>query len=334
MTVQYHITHTTSYRYKEPVTFGEHRVMFRPRDSHDLRVLATDLAVSPESQIRLIQDPHSNSVALVAPQVPATELRIVCTFTIEHAHSQNLELPLAPSAQTFPFAYSVQERFDLEHYLRPHHDDPQGQLTHWARQFIRTDGPTGTRDLLVQMNQHIRDNLRYLARDEEGTQTPLQTLAAGSGSCRDFALLMMEAARRLGVATRFVSGYLYDPKLDTAADDDAASRGVCSPAEGAAATNERASEPAPEPAPDRTEGPAATRGAGSTHAWLQAYLPGAGWVPFDPTNNILGGTQLIRVGVAREPSQAAPVSGSWFGPAGAYLGMSVDVIVRRVGPSV
>jgi transglutaminase-like putative cysteine protease len=298
MTVQYHITHTTIYRYKEPVSFGEHRVMFRPRDSHDHRVLATDLQVSPESMIRLIQDPHSNSIALVAPLQSATELKIVCTFAIEHAHSQNLELPLAPTAEVFPFAYSVQERFDLEHYLRPHHDDPDGRLTHWARQFIRTDGPTGTRALLVQMNQHIRDHFRYLARDEEGTQTPLQTLVLGSGSCRDFALLMMEAARRLGVATRFVSGYLYDPELDAGA---VAAGGV-------------------------------VRGAGSTHAWLQAYLPGAGWVPFDPTNNLLGGTQLLRVGVARDPSQAAPVSGSWFGPADAYLGMTVDVDVRRVGP--
>lgn len=298
--IRYDIVHTTVYRYKEPVTFGEHRVMFRPRDSHDLRVLATDLQVSPEATIRLIQDPHSNSVALVQPTVAAAELRIVCTFTIEHAQTNNLELPLSPGAEFFPFAYTVEERFDLEHYLRPHHDDPGGRLTSWARQFIRTDGPTPTRELLVQMNQHIRDDFAYAARDEEGTQTPLQTLALGSGSCRDFALLMMEAARRLGVATRFVSGYLYDPALDQAA---------------APATGE---EPA-----------TATTGAGSTHAWLQAYLPGAGWVPFDPTNNLLGGTQLIRVGVARDPSQAAPISGTWFGKSDAYLGMEATVQVQR-----
>ena len=297
MPIQYDITHTTLYRYNSPVTFGEHRVMFRPRDSHDQRVLATDLKVSPEATVRMIQDPHSNSVALVTPLGPATELNIVCSFTIEHAQTQNLELPLSPSALIYPFAYSVEERFDLEHYLRPHHDDPEGVLTHWARQFIRTDGPTGTRDVLVNMNQFIRDHFGYAAREEEGTQTPLQTIRLGTGSCRDFALLMMEAARRLGMATRFVSGYLYDPALDAGAD-----------------------------------GASGTVGAGATHAWLQAYLPGAGWVPFDPTNNLLGGTQLIRVGVARHPSQASPISGSWFGAANAYLGMTATVQVRRVLP--
>jgi len=292
MPVQYEIVHTTIYHYQQPVSFGEHRVMFRPRDSHDLRVLATDLEVSPESLVRMIQDPHSNSVALVQPLESANELKIVCSFTIEHAHTNNLELPLAPSAEVFPFAYSVEERFDLEQYLRPHHDDPGGHLTAWARQFIRTDGLTGTRDLLVKMNQFIRDNFGYAARDEQGTQTPQETLKLSTGSCRDFALLMMEAVRRLGIATRFVSGYLYDPALDGGEADG-------------------------------------TAGAGATHAWLQAYLPGAGWVPFDPTNNLLGGNQLIRVGVARDPSQAAPIAGSWYGEPGDYLGLTVNVVVHR-----
>jgi transglutaminase-like putative cysteine protease len=290
--VHYEIVHTTVYRYKQPVSFGEHRVIFRPRDSHDLRVLATDLVVTPNAIVRMIQDPHSNSVALVQPLQSATELKIVCSFTIEHAHTNNLELPLADRAEVFPFPYTLDERFDLETYLRPNHDDPGGHLTAWARQFIRTDGLTGTRDLLVRMNQFIRDNFRYAARDEEGTQTPQQTLKLSTGSCRDFALLMMEAVRRLGIATRFVSGYIYDPALDGS-------------------------------------GAGGAVGSGSTHAWLQAYLPGAGWVPFDPTNNLTGGNQLIRVGVARDPSQAAPIAGSWYGEAGDYLGMQVNVVVHR-----
>ena len=291
MALQHDIVHTTIYRYREPVSFGEHRVMFRPRDSHDQRVVATDLQVSPNAIIRMIQDPHSNSIALVQPLESATELRIVCSFTIEHAQNDALPTPLAKSAEFLPFAYSPDERLDLEHYLRPHHGDPQGQLIAWTHQFLASPGRTGTRELLAHMNRHIGQTLRYLPRDEEGTQTPLETLALGSGSCRDYALLMMEAVRRLGIAARFVSGYLYDAALDA--------------------------------------GGAAMTGAGFTHAWLQAYLPGAGWVTYDPTNNLMGGHQLIRVGVVRDPAFAAPVSGSWYGEANAYLGLSTTVQVRR-----
>ncbi|MDM0020167.1 transglutaminase family protein [Variovorax saccharolyticus] len=296
MAIRYDITHTTVYRYKTPVTFGLHRVMFRPRDSHDLRVLATDLEVSPQAYVRMIQDPHSNSVALVQPMGEATELRIVCSFTIEHVPTPIDELALDPAAEVLPFAYSLEERLDLEHYLRPHHDDPDGTLIRWAHQFLHTDQPNNTRDVLTRMNAHVGQSLRYVARDEEGTQTPLQTLTLGSGSCRDYALLMMEAARRLGIATRFVSGYLYDAALDT---------GEAEPGQ-------------------------AVTGSGSTHAWLHAYLPGAGWVAFDPTNNLMASSQLIRVGVARDPALAAPISGSWYGDAEAYEGLEATVVVRRL----
>lgn len=296
MPILYDIVHTTVYRYAEPVRFGLHRVMFRPRDSHDLRVLATDLRISPSATVRMIQDPHSNSVALVQPKEAATELRLVASFAIELVPTDVLQHALALSAEHYPFAYSVDERFDLDPYLRPHHDDPEGTITEWARQFLRTDGLTGTRELLRTMNQHIKTSLRYEAREEEGTQTPIETLALGSGSCRDYALLMIEAVRRLGIAARFVTGYVYDPALD--------------------ATGRPA------------DGPAII-GAGATHAWLQTYLPGAGWVAFDPTNGAQSGPQLIRVGVARHPEQAAPVAGSWYGDPEAYLGMEVDVQVSH-----
>jgi transglutaminase-like putative cysteine protease len=290
MSVTYRILHRTRYKYGEPVTFGEHRMLFRPRESHDLRVLATDLKVSPAASIRMMLDAHSNSIALIQPLIAASELELSSSFTIEHA-AADVELPIAHAARHFPFAYSTDERIDLEHYLRPHHDDLQGVLTAWARQFLRTDGPTETREMLVKMNQHIKDTLRYKVRHEEGTQEPLTTLQLGTGTCRDFAFLMMEALRHLGIAARFVSGYLYDPVLDG--------------------------------------GATAMVGSGSTHAWLQAYIPGAGWVAFDPTNNLLGGSQLLRVAMARHPRQAAPISGSWFGRPGAYLGMEVEVRITR-----
>ncbi|MES2960384.1 MAG: transglutaminase family protein [Pseudomonadota bacterium] len=307
MAIHYEIEHTTIYRYNQPVTFGLHRVMFRPRDSHDLRVLATDLQVSPASNVRLIQDPHSNSIALVQPLGEANELKVVCSFTIEQVPpTADLLSELDPAAEFLPFAYSMEDRLDLEHYLRPHHADPDGVLIRWAHQFLYTDEPNGTRDVLARMNAHIGKTFSYRARDEQGTQTPLETLKLGSGSCRDYALLMMEAARRLGVATRFVSGYLYDAALDRPMVSDRDQSG----AEGAM--------------------PSVTSGAGSTHAWLHAYLPGAGWVAFDPTNNLMGSSQLIRVGVARDPSLAPPIAGSWIGTADAYLGLTATVRVHRI----
>jgi transglutaminase-like putative cysteine protease len=293
MSDHYQITHRTTYRYTERVRFGVHRVLFRPRDSHDQRVLATDLRVSPRAEVRLIQDPHSNSVALVQPLELADTLEIVCSFTIEHVHTLDAEPPMDPSALLYPFEYASDDLLDLEHYLRPHHADPEGVLDRWARQFIESTGDTYTRVMLTRMNAQLHNTLRYLVRHEEGTQEPLVTLALGTGTCRDFALLMMEALRRLGVAARFVSGYLYDPAIDGS-------------------------------------GPGAI-GAGATHAWLQVYLPGPGWVAFDPTNNLQGAMPLVRVGVARHPAQAAPVAGSWFGKPESYLGMDVDVRVERTG---
>ena len=293
MSVHFDITHTTHYRYAQPVRLGEHRVMFRPRDSHDLRVLATDMKVSPAPvDIRLIQDAYSNSVALVQPQSPASELKVVCSFSVEHTGTRALELPLSAHAQTYPFEYDAEERLVLAHYLTPYYDDPDGMLRGWAGQFIQSDGPTGSRELLVAMTQFIRDTMAYQARFDEGVQTPYDTLLLQSGTCRDFATLMLEAIRQLGYAARFVSGYLYTPWLDA--------------------------------------GDTRIVGAGATHAWVQVYLPGAGWIPFDPTNNLIGGTDLVRVGVARHASQASPISGSWHGFPGDYLGMHVDVQVHKL----
>jgi len=291
--VIFDITHTTHYRYAQPVQLGEHQILFRPRDSHDLRVLATDLRVTPEPVgIRLYQDVYSNSIALVQPRSPAAELRLQCLFSVEHTGTRAVDLPLRPDAQTYPFEYEPEEKLVLSHYLAPYYDDPAGTLRAWARQFLSAEGATGTRDLLVEMTRFIRGTMQYRERLSAGVQPPCDTLRLQSGACRDFATLMIEAVRQLGYAASFVSGYLYNPWLD----DETRQKRV---------------------------------GAGSTHAWVQVYLPGAGWIPFDPTNNLIGGTDLIRVGIARHAGHALPVTGTWNGFPGDFLGMDVDVQVRK-----
>jgi transglutaminase-like putative cysteine protease len=289
--VVFDIVHTTHYRYARQVGLAEHRVLFRPRDSHDLRVLATDLQVTPEPlDIRLIQDVYSNSVALVQPLSPADELKVVCSFTVQHNGTADLDFHLNARAQHYPFRYDDEERLVLAHYLQPWYDDPQGRLATWAQQFVQSEGPTGSRQLLLAMAGFIRTTLRYRERHQEGVQTPHQTLQWQSGTCRDFATLMIEAIRSLGYAARFVSGYLYAPWMDQV-------------------------------------GPGS--GPGTTHAWVQVYLPGAGWTAFDPTNDLSSDQDLIRVGVARHASLAMPVSGSWHGYPADCLGMDVDVQVHK-----
>ena len=286
------ITHTTHYRYARQVMLCEHLVQFRPRDSHDLRVLATDLQVKPTPMdIRMFQDAYSNSIAMIQPQSPAVELEVVCMSSVEHTGTRAVNFPMSSRAQRFPLAYSDEERLVLRHYLTPFYDDPAGILQDWAELFIRPDGMTGTRELLVEMTLFIRDTMRYRIRLNHGVQTPYDTLHLKSGSCRDFATLMIEAVRRLGYAARFVSGYLYSPWVDTQDQH--------------------------------------SHGNGSTHAWVQVYLPDAGWIPFDPTNNLIGGTNLISVGVARHASLAVPVSGSWHGSPEDFLGMDITVQVRK-----
>jgi transglutaminase-like putative cysteine protease len=152
---------------------------------------------------------------------------------------------------------------------------------------LATRGPTGTMTMLRAMTQEIKSGFRYVRRSEKGVYRPADTLRHRSGSCRDFAVLMMDAVRSLGLAARFVSGYIFVPEFDS------------------------------------------TLGGGATHAWLQIYLPGAGWVDFDPTNSIIGNRHLIRVAVAWNYYQALPLWGTWHGAAHSFRGLQVDVSVTE-----
>ena len=292
MSVILEVEHTTIYRYRKPVSFGEHRMMFLPRTSHDIRVLTCTLDVSPDAEIRWVHDVFSNSVTHVNIPGQAAELKFVARVAVEHLGVRNLELPLAASAEVFPFEYSVSERYDLRNFIEPCYPDPNGHLRLWADQFLAQGRHRKTRELLIDIATGIREQFSYTSRYVEGTQSPLQTLELKSGTCRDYALFMMEVMRRLGFAARFVSGYLYDPALDGG-----------------------------------TEG---MIGSGATHAWLQIYLPGAGWLPFDPTNSLFGGDNLIRVAYVRDPAQASPLTGSYTGQDGDFVGMEVDVKVRKL----
>ena len=283
------ISHRTVYRYRRPVSFDEHRALFRPRDSHDLRVLDARLILSPPGEIRWMHDVFSNSIALITFEEPAAELRFESRVEIEHYALSDPEWMLREYAASYPFRYDNDQIVDLMPTLQCHYPDPEGAVTAWARRFLDPGEATATEELLIRITRAIKEEFRYLERARHGTQPPAETLRLGSGSCRDYALFMIEAVRSLGLAARFVTGYLYDPALDGS-------------------------------------GPGLS-GSGSTHAWVQVYLPGAGWIEFDPTNGLVGGPNLIRVGVARDPSQAIPLEGSFRGAAADFLDMQVEVKV-------
>ncbi len=281
------IHHKTEYRYARPVAFGEHRIMLRPRDGHDLRVLDSRLDIVPAPmRLRWIHDVFGNSVAIADFDERAQTLAFTSSATVDHNPAEEFALTPDDQAYFYPFLYDDEEFPDLVQFITPQYSDPNGELSAWARNFLDPDAPTPTFKILSGITHGIRDAFVYRKRHEQGTQHPLDTLQRRSGTCRDYALFMIEALRRLGIAARFVSGYLF--------------------------------------VPDDRNGHV---GGGSTHAWVQVYLPNAGWIEFDPTNGIVGTRDLIRVAVARDPRQAIPLHGTYLGSADAFIGMEVNIYV-------
>lgn len=292
MTVIYDLEHSTTYYYRQPVSFGEHRAIFLPSAGRE-RILSYSLEASLPAKIRWKMDTLSNNVALLELSGSTQELRVTYRLRAEHFGIPEIAaFPLDARAKTVPVQYTPDEWIDLMVFMRPHAEDSDGSVAAWAKHFVAGE-QDDTLVLLDRMMDDIWNTFTYQSRETEGTQPPGETLRLRAGTCRDYAWLMIEALRRLGFACRFVTGYLYDAALDG--------------------------------------GEVGMTGSGATHAWLQVYLPGAGWRAYDPTNRITTGFDLVRVAIARHPGQVIPLSGSWFGDVQDYLGLDVEVSIRKLG---
>jgi transglutaminase-like putative cysteine protease len=281
------IRHITTYHYRQPVSFGEHRMMLRPRDDDDQKVLESDLEITPRpSELTWTRDIFGNHITIVRFAEQASELRFATAICVDHAPASFRAADIEDFARTHPFAYSAEDRRCLARFIEP--SCPQPKLDRWAAQFLREDGSADTRELLVEMTQTISRTYKHVTRHEKGTQDPIQTLNLASGSCRDLAMLMIAALRSLGIAARFVSGYVH---LD---DDHGHDHDVA---------------------------------GGNTHAWVQAYVPGPGWIDFDPSSGIIGNQNLVRVATVHGPGEAIPLQGTWIGSAMDHVAMKVGVKV-------
>ncbi len=281
------IQHQTIYRYAEKVAFGQHRIMLRPREGHDIRIEQSMLEITPAHAIRWLRDVYGNSIAVVDFHERASQLSVYSEVLLQHFDINPFDFYIESEAIRYPFSYSPEALLELSSLLVPAYPEDTPTVRDWLGQFWKPGQTTGTLDLLQNINRHINQRFQYYIRNEPGVQSPRQTLAKGSGSCRDFATLLIEACRSLGLGARFVSGYILAG--------------------------------------------GATGAGSSTHAWAEVYLPGGGWKGFDPTSGLLTTSQHVPIAVSRHPENATPISGSFLGPASAYLGTDVNVRVTEEG---
>lgn len=277
------IIHRTVYEYSQNVSLLPHRLMLSPRNDQHLRTLAFQIECTPAGSIDWSQDIFGNTVATVIFSQDASVLTITSTAVVEQTADQWPVFKIDVGAHAYPFTYSSEDMTDLGAFTVA--TSIGGRVKKWAETFVRSR-PTDTLSLLKDINAGILTNATYRIRDEEGTQSPQETLELASGSCRDIAALFIDAVRHLGFGARAVSGYVYDPQAPI---DD----------------------------------------GGSTHAWAEVYLPGAGWIAFDPTHRRVGEASLIPVAIARSNSQIMPVSGGYVGSPSDFVRLAVSVSVAE-----
>ncbi len=279
------IEHLNRYRYTRPVGFTKHRLMLRPAESHGLNILESSLEVSPVHQLSWEHDVFYNSVAHIHFTQKAPELIINSRYELEQFNLNPFEFVMEIYTNDLPFAYQSDDAADLQPYIQPQYPADHAAISTWLRPLLDSHGRGKTLEFLLALNSTIAEQFSYGRREVPGIQLPAETLKLCTGSCRDFALLMMEAARHMGLAARYVSGYLC-----AMVDDDP---------------------------PDVADN--------ATHAWTEIYLPGAGWKGFDPTAGILVAGLHVRVAATRNPVQATPIRGSFLGDASLFAGMEVAI---------
>lgn len=285
------ITHTTRYDYSQPVSFAPHAIYLRPRETPRQRLHQFDLTISPQARRVLTTDPLDNALdwAYFDAAAPATRLEFRSDLMVETLDTNPFDFFLKPSAINFPVAYDEAERVALLPNLTLRTDTSATQLRAWLAQNLPTP-PTDTVAYLTALNSAVRSALVYGRRDEEGIQSVGTTLARGGGSCRDYAVFFIELCRTLGIAARFVSGYLHEPPPPDM----------------------------PNPLPP------------AMHAWAEVYLPGAGWRGLDPTRGIFCDDAFVPVAHAAIAESVSPTQGSFYGPAGVTSRLTTTLTVDRL----
>lgn len=281
---RYKILHKTLYRFADQVRLHDHTLRLRPREGHELRIESSDLDISPSASLRWHRDAEGNSVATATFTQPTRELKIVSELVVQLYDQEPHDFLVTDYAVDYPLRHREEDAQLLAPYMRSASEAGSGELSTWLASVWQPGEAIQTFALLLRLNQRIWELLSYTVREEEGVQTPEQTLRNRSGSCRDSASLFMAAARQLGFAARFVSGY------------------ICT-----------------------ETGDLLPIGPGSTHAWAEVFIPGAGWKGFDPSIGNIVGAQHITVNVAMRPESVPPISGSFQGPPNADMAVSVMV---------
>jgi len=273
------VRHITRYRYARPVRFGEHRMMLRPRERPGQTLVLERLVITPTPiDLSHIQDPLGNWIGLARFEGAASELCFESEIEVVHRPSP------PPLAVKGILPRLIAPQLHAEALA----GDPEGAVVGWARGFLPHPAAKAGVETLVAINRTLHADFTYRKRLEHGVQPPWRTLALRSGACRDLAMLLVAAARALGLQARFVSGYVH--------------------------------------CPDAPGVPRA--GAGHTHAWASVLTAAYGWLDFDPTSGAVGSKGMVPVAIADDPAQAVPLQGTYFGAAADFLGMDVEVHVQ------